>query len=229
MALPIFKAPVLTFVLGGGLSVWAYHTLTDDSALRQRVAELEQLNEALQQRIEFLRERKRVARIHVLDQVADSQAPGGQRTTFRFEEIDAEGSPLNPPREFTIDGDVLYVDAQVIKFDDSFLQEHELEKGSTLLLFRRLFGEHQAPAEGFALAAAQRPPDGYSVESAPDAFSAELWDNFWDYANRPEVLERTGVRAMHGEAPYMRLEAGRSYQVELRTTDGLTIRPFQSP
>lgn len=229
MALPLLKAPVLTFLAGAGLSVWAYHTLTDDSVLRQRIAELELENQSLQKRIEFLRERERVARVHVLEQIADSAAPGGKQTTIRFEELNSDGAPLGAPREFTIDGDLLYVDAQVIKFEDAFLEEHELERGTTLLLFRRLFGEFQAPAEGFALDTLPRPPRGYSAEEGTDAFAAELWDNFWEYANRPEVLERTGVRAMHGEAPYIRLEKGRSYQVELRSSDGLTIRPFRDP
>lgn len=227
MALPFLRAPFLTFLAGGGLSVWAYHTLTDDSVLQQRIIELEQQNQSLQKRIEFLRERERVARVHVLDQTIDQAAPGGKRTTFRFEELDAEGAPLSEPREFTIDGDLLYVDAQVIKFEDSFLDEHELERGTTLLLFRRLFGEFQAPADGYALDSLPRPPRSYSAEEGVDPFTAELWDNFWEYANRPEVLERTGVHAMHGEAPYIRLEDGQSYQVELRSSDGLTIRPFR--
>ena len=223
----LLKAPVVTFLAGAGLSVWAYHSLTDGSALRQRVAELEIENQSLQNRIEFLRERERVARVHVLEQIIDSAAPGGKQTTVRFEELDPEGAPLGSPREFTIDGDLLYVDAQVIKFEDSFLEELELERGTTLLLFRRLFGEFQAPAEGFVLDTLPRPPRGYSAEGDTDPFAAELWNNFWEYANRPEVLERTGVRAMHGEAPYIRLEKGRSYQVELRSSDGLTIRPFR--
>lgn len=227
MAMPLLRAPVLAFVLGGGLSVWTYHTITDDSVLQQRIAELEVERDALQKRVFFLRERERVARLHVLEQTPDRDAPGQKRTSFRFEELDGEGQVLGQAREFTIDGDLLYVDAQVIKFDDEFLGEHELERGTTLLLFRRLFGEHQAPADGFVLDSLPRSPSFYSAEEAPDGFQTELWSNFWDYANRPEVLEKTGVRAMHGEAPYIRLEPGRSYQVELRSSDGLTIRAFR--
>ncbi|MCH2102073.1 MAG: hypothetical protein MK209_09145 [Planctomycetes bacterium] len=96
-------------------------------------------------------------------------------------------------------------------------------------MFRRLFGEFRAPAEGFALDSLPRPPASYSAEEGPDLFTTELWGNFWEYANRPEVLERTGVRAMHGEAPYIRLENGRSYQIELRNSEGLTIKPFRDP
>lgn len=227
MAMPLLRAPVLAFVLGGGLSVWTYHTITDDSVLQQRIQQLEIERDALQKRVYFLRERERVARVHVIDQQPDRESPGQKRTSFRFEELDGEGAILGEPREFTIDGDLLYVDAQVIKFDEEFLGEHELERGTTLLLFRRLFGEFQAPADGFMLDSLPRAPHLYSAEEAPDTFTTELWSNFWDYANRPEILEKTGVRAMHGEAPYIRLEAGRSYQIELRSSDGLTIRAFR--
>lgn len=226
MALPLLRAPLLAFVVGGALSVWGYHSFTDDSALQQRIEQLERERQQLQQRIRFLRERERVARVHVREQVADASAPGGRRTTFEFQELDDDGAPLGPARSYTIDGDVLYVDAQVIKFDEEFLAEHELEQGSTLLLFRRLFGEHQAPADGFPLDSAPRPPAAYSAETAADPFVTELWSDFWGYANRPDVLERAGVHAMHGEAPYIRLEDGRSYEVILRTSGGLTLRAY---
>jgi len=224
MALPLLRIPVLAFLAGSGLSVWGYHTWTSDSELLQRIEELEQEKLALQQSIHFLRERNRVAQIDVLDQEQDSQNRSGIATTFRFQELDQDGEALARAQEFTIDGKLLYVDAQVIKFDDAFLEESGLEPGSSLLLFRRLFGEFQAPADGYALDSAPRPPEAYSAEANSGAFSNELWQNFWDYANRPEVMERTGVRAMHGEAPSMQLEPGQSYQVELRSSGGLSVR-----
>ncbi|MCH2102074.1 MAG: hypothetical protein MK209_09150 [Planctomycetes bacterium] len=74
MALPILRTPVLTFLVGGALSVWAYHTLTDNSVLQQRISDLEQKNRSLKNRIEFLRDRERVARVHVIDQKFDQNA-----------------------------------------------------------------------------------------------------------------------------------------------------------
>lgn len=223
MALPLLRIPVLAFLAGSGLSVWGYHTWTSDSKLLQRIEELEQEQIKLKQRILFLRERNRVAYIDVIEQESGQDNRSGLRTTFLFHELDSEGNPLSQPREFSIDGTLLYVDAQVIKFDDAFLEDAGLEPGSSLLLFRRLFGEYQAPADGYALDSSPRPPEAYSAEAAQGGFSDELWQNFWDYANRPEVLERTGVRAMHGEAPSMQLQPGRRYQVELRSSGGLSL------
>lgn len=229
MAIALLRAPFLAFVAGSALAGWAVHEWTTDPALLRRIEELEKEAESLRKRITFLRERERVAQIEVIKQSPERDAEGQRRTTFRFQEYGLDGAPLGQAREFTIDGDLLYVDAQVIKFDDAFLEEHELERGTTLLLFRRLFGEYQAPADGFALDSSPRVPSVYSAEDAVDPFIGELWENFWEYANRPEVLERTGVRAMHGEAPYIRLEPSSRYQVELRSSDGLTIRALREP
>ena len=54
---------------------------------------------------------------------------------------------------------------------------------------------------------------------------AELWRRFWDYANDRELAERAGLRAVHGEAPFIELRPGGRYSVELRASGGLSIRP----
>ncbi|NQU49064.1 MAG: hypothetical protein HQ519_10490 [Planctomycetes bacterium] len=229
MAISTARTFVLAFLVGGSASVWAYHELSDNEILVQRIKELEIQQERLEHQISFLKERKRVAQIEVLEQKTDPDAPGGKRSTVRFWEVGSEMQPAGPAQEFTIDGDVLYVDAQVIKFDQEFLQQNDLEEGSSLLLFRRLFGEFQTPHDGYALDQQETVPPIYSAEDAPaDAyrtgFHQELWRDFWRYANRPEVIRRSGIHAMHGEAPYIQLVPGGRYEIELRTTGGLSIR-----
>ena len=53
----------------------------------------------------------------------------------------------------------------------------------------------------------------------------DLWANFWDYANDPAKAKQAGVRAAHGEAPSIRVQAGKRYRVELRASAGLSIIP----
>jgi len=48
---------------------------------------------------------------------------------------------------------------------------------------------------------------------------------FWEYALNPSVVRESGVRAMHGEAPFIKLEPGHNFELELRSSGGLTIRP----
>ncbi len=212
---------LLAFAAGWGSSAqgWPF-----GGAQRERVATLERQLAELRLKTALLKERRRVARIDVVAREDDPTARGGVRTRFRFTEVDERGHPLAPGQEFQIEGDLLYVDAQVIKFDDSFVEDHDLLRGSTLLLFRRLFGEFQAPSEGFPIDAVGVRPRAYSAED-DGAFEAALWKDFWDYANQPEIARASGVRAMHGEAPYMKLRADKHYLIELRSSEGLVIRP----
>jgi hypothetical protein len=57
----------------------------------------------------------------------------------------------------------------------------------------------------------------------------DIWANFWEYANDPAKAKKAGVRAVHGEAPSIRLEPGKRYRVELRSSAGLSIVPEAAP
>ena len=67
-------------------------------------------------------------------------------------------------------------------------------------------------------------PAPYASDDVPELY-AELWSRFWDYANDPEAAAAKGVRAIHGEAPFIELRPGQTYRVELLASGGLTIKP----
>lgn len=215
----------LAFLLVGAAAAW--WGLSGDSAetvaLRQEVAELQEDLAQREFQLDMLRARSRVAQLEVLEQYPDPSSRSGLRTRFRFVEIDREGRSLSEGQEFTIDGALVYLDAQVIKFDDRFVESQDLLRGSSLLLFRRIFGEYQNPADGFVIDSVGERPLAYAPESGANAFQEELWANFWEYANDPAVSRQSGVRAMHGEAPYIKLVEGKRYSVELRHAGGLSI------
>lgn len=217
-------APLLYAALGAALAWWLL-TPRGDPADKARIAELESELAQRELQLQFLRHRERVARVDAVEQTQDPSAPGGLITSFRFQEVDGAGAPLGPAQSFAIHGDLAYFEALIVKFDDAFVESNDLVKGSSLLLFRRVFGEHQAPADGFPLDAAGQRPHGYEA-AGPEAatFYDDLWRRFWDYALQPEVARQAGVRAMHGEAPFIKLAPGRAYEIELRSSEGLTIR-----
>ncbi|MFT5153210.1 MAG: hypothetical protein ACI841_003210, partial [Planctomycetota bacterium] len=134
------------------------------------------------------------------------------------------GSFLNRA-ETTIEGSRVYVESWVIKFEDEFVEQGDHLRGSSLVLFKRLFGDQQEPASGTTIDAVGSKPRIYGDEDGPSPEHAELWERFWDYANDPAAAAKKGVRAMHGEAPFTELRPGGSYKVELRASDGLTISP----
>ncbi|MFK5956747.1 MAG: hypothetical protein QM477_09915 [Planctomycetota bacterium] len=209
---------------GGAVFLGLSGAFSDDPVLLQRISELEKEVSAKDLQLGFLRERRRIARIEVLEQQLDAGHPGGMMTRFRFQEYGPSGDPYNEGDWYEIDGDLLYIEALVIKFDDEFVEQNDLLRGSSLLLFRRLFGEYQNPADGFPIDSVGQFPRAYSPEQGAPAFHRDLWKRFWEYALDPDIVRESGVRAMHGEAPFIKLAPGKKYEVELRTSGGLTIR-----
>ena len=193
--------------------------------LDAQVAELKAEVQRLQAALRLLKVDHRLARLTVLEQRIAPARPGGVQTDVSFQELDADGEPLGEARLCTLDGRVAYVDALVIKFDDEYVEQGDTLRGTSLCLFRRLFGEYQFPSEGFPLDQVGQRPLPYAADDADPGFESRLWTKFWDYAHDPDAVAAAGVRAMHGEAPYMELRPGKSYRVELRASGGLSVEP----
>ncbi|MCE9584288.1 MAG: hypothetical protein K8T20_17515 [Planctomycetes bacterium] len=208
-------ASLLLFALAGAIG-WGLF-------LRERRAgDLERDNRRLQDMISRLGTEYRVADVIVTAQ--DGPRGRDRHTTFRFVEYDREGNALEA-RPFTIKGDVAYFDALVLKFEDRYVGEGDALRGRSLHLFRRVFGEYQAPADGFPL-------DGSSPDGVPAAlrvgagtFESNLWKQFWELAADPDRAAALGVRVAQGEAVYLRLDAGRTYRLTIEADGGLNIRP----
>ena len=67
-------------------------------------------------------------------------------------------------------------------------------------------------------------PAAYSRGEEMPEFEREIWARFWDFANEPDQAQRAGIRAAHGEAPFIKLRPGKTYLIDLRASDGLTIK-----
>ncbi|HET9488295.1 MAG TPA: hypothetical protein VFR64_00875 [Methylomirabilota bacterium] len=223
---------VLLFVAAGAGGVYLVDqmVLAPGRALQRQLAErdaqiraLSERNQALEAAVRLLRHTERRARLVVLDQGPGPE--GHTRTRVRFTELDGQGNPIGEPRELTLDGDEVYVDALVIKFEDTFVTAGDALKGKALLLFRRIFTDRRRPAEGDVLDREGQMPQGYAAERAPTAFERELWTRFWELANDPEEARKHGIRALHGEAVSTRLRKDFVYTITLRATGELTIQP----
>lgn len=189
----------------------------------EQIRALRERAQALEAAVRLLRHAERRARITVLDQ---ARGPDGHLVTrIRFSEIDPSGEALGEPREFSVTGDEVYVDALVIKFEDEFVIAGDALKGRSLLLFRRIFGDRHRPVDAHVLDKEGQMPQAYAAEKAPSAFERELWAQFWTLANDPAEAKRRGVRALHGEAVSTKLRKGGGYAVTFRSTGELTIQP----
>jgi hypothetical protein len=238
-----FIRAMLSLVLVGGVGAGAwfgYNTYYQkDLALREQQelvkkseAEIARLNEDLaakQREIarlatanRLLKVDRRLAQIEVLQQQeAVPGDPATLTTTFSFVEIDDEGRPLAQPQVHTVKGDIVYVEAWIVKFDDELVEQGDL--------FRRLWGEFQEPNDGFKIETVGSRPAAYSRGDEPSDVEREIWENFWEYATDPERAKASGVRVAHVEAAANKLVPGKRYRITLRASDGLSITPENVP
>jgi hypothetical protein len=196
--------------------------LTADLENQQRV--IQQLDTALR----LLKVDRRIAQIAVLDQYRRQQ-DGQRMTKLLFAEVDNQGQLLDAYKTFEIEGDIVYIDAWVAKFMDEHVEAGVPLRSTSLCLFRRVFGEHQRPREGFLLDAVGARPAAYRGAREMSQLEADIWAHFWEYANDPAKASQVGLRALQGEAPSIRLVQGRAYWIQLRASDGLTIKLAEQP
>jgi hypothetical protein len=204
---------------------------TKTAELAAKDAEIVQLNEnidKLETSVRLLKVDHRVARLTAVDQTDDS-AGGEARTLIEFVELNDDGQPIDTPRQFSIRGDVVFLDNWIVKFDDKYIQENDLERGTSLVLFRRVFGEMQQPIDGYPLDPVGSAPRAYARGGRMSEFEKHIWDDFWTIANNPDEAEKLGIRAAHGQAVSMKVQKGKSYRVQLRASDGLSIVPELPP
>ena len=157
-------------------------------------------------------------------------APGRRARACRsrkieFVEINDEGQPIGQPKQFEIQGDQVYVDYLRVTFDDKYVEQSDLDRATAICLFQRIFGEHQQAAEGFLLDEVGTRPTAYARGTPMSEFEQKIWNDFWLIANDPERAAKLGIYAAHGSAVSMRVKPGAVYELELRSTGDITIRP----
>ena len=125
--------------------------------LEKKKAEIQRLDTALR----LHKMQRRLARVKVLETGTD---PTTQKkfSKIQFVELNELGDPIGEPREFRLEGDIVYVDYWVVKFDDKYVEAADLERGTSICLFNRIFGEFQKPKDGFCLDEPGKRPGPYA-------------------------------------------------------------------
>ncbi len=212
--------------------------LSLQSDLKQRVVEIEKLNVDLQLKIEqiekletsmqLLKTDQRLAQLKVIG--IERDAAGLAITSeLEFVEVSPLGQPISAAKRFKLPGDVVYIDNWIIKFDDAYVERADIQRGTSLCLFRRVFSEAQIPTEGFSLDEVGMRPQAYARGGALTEFEKKIWSEFWEFANDPQRAAELGIRAANGEAVSIKVREGKTYSVSLRSSGGLSIEPFTTP
>ena len=137
------------------------------------------------------------------------------------------GPPIDEGRrEFQLEGDRIYVECLVVKFEDKYVEKSDLDRSTAVCLFQRIFGEYQQPQEGFELDEIGSSPMSYARGGKISDFEREIWADFWNIANNRKKAQSLGIRAAHADAPSMRVRKGRTYELELRATGEFTLKPL---
>jgi hypothetical protein len=207
------------------------------SQLQEKIAQIDKL----EVRMKLLKVRHRLARLTVLDQgeIASPNPPvpttGTEASASRpnvitkieFVEVNEQGEPIGEAKQFDIKGDMVYVDYLRVTFDDKYIEQSDLDRSTSIALFQRIFGEHQEAVQGFQLDTVGTRPTAYARGTEMSDFEKKIWNDFWLIANDPQEAANMGIYAAHGSAVSMRVQKGKTYEIELRSTGDMTIRPVE--
>jgi hypothetical protein len=190
--------------------------------VRQLQDQVKQLQQERQKLVEYagrLSATRRVAQVDVIRRYYDSD--GNPVTALLWQEIGPEGT-LGRPVAVEATGSLVYFEALVIKFAQQYVGEGDAERGASLAMFRRIFGDCQAPESAPDLDRAARPPITQAGPAA--ALQDELWAKFWELVDDPQLAAKYGVRVAQCEAPAVPLQPGQMWEVSLDAAGGLNLR-----
>jgi hypothetical protein len=143
--------------------------------------------------------------------IAQEPNDGKIFTTLKFVET-ARDDKLKTvlEKEYTIEGDIVYFDALIVKFGDKMVMDG---KTKALYLWRRVYSEKMAPEQGFAIEEPGAEPQRYGdlLKLLPMRQKRLFWSNIWDLANDPDKLKEHDIKAIYGNAVYSRLREGLIY------------------
>lgn len=189
--------------------------------VKAKVAQIEKLETAMH----LLKTDQRLAQLRVIN-IERNEKGKAIKSQLEFVELSPQGEQLSKPKQMELLGDLIYVDNWIIKFDDRYVEKGDVERGTSLCLFRRVFSEDTLPSDGITLDEVGMRPQAYSRGGAMSEFEKKLWGDFWEFANDPKKAAEMGIRAANGEAVSIKVREGKTYSISLRASGGLSIAPI---
>lgn len=188
------------------------------------LAQIKEENDRIRTSMRLLKVDRRLAHVEVLEQ---SENESGEPTMLvRFSEFNERSEPVGASRDFELRGDTMYIDCWVVKFDDKYIEQADPLRSASLCVFKGIYGNLDGPEGSQSLDSHSRDdyPAVYSDENK-SAFESQIWVDFWKLANDEQSQQELGIRAIHGQANYLKVESGRSYEVDVRSSGAASLRP----
>jgi hypothetical protein len=165
-------------------------------------------NKQLKQAITNLTQEDQIGYAKVVSQETRS---GKLYTTLEFVET-ARDNKLQRilQKQFTIEGNVVHFDALIVTFGDKMVMDG---RQKALYLWRRVYGEDQAPSAGCLIEEPGKEPKRYeALLSRLRLPEREMfWTAIWDLANNPDKLRQYDIKAVYGNVVYTQLRPGLIY------------------
>lgn len=213
-----------TVVVGGAGLVYYRDSRAQLEAERERADREEARRKVVEALLERMTEERVVADVVVIDQKHEN---GKLWTTIRLHmKPPPSGGEPRTYGPYTVEGDIVYFEAYVLRFEDKFIHAADEKKGRALMLLTRVFGEHQAPAAGFPVEDATGTVPHYYELGRADLKDAEheLWQRFWWYTTHREDAKKDGVEVAHGQAPFTKADTRLLYEIVADNRGNLSVR-----
>lgn len=191
---------------------------------RAEMAALTEAKERLETAMKLLKVNQRIAKIEVMEKgVNEEKQPFME---VRFSEVDRNGDVIGSSRDFTILGEKIYVDGWIVTFEDSYVEHADELRSASLFVFKSIFGELERPADAKRLDSQSDALPGIYKSATQNEFEKQIWNDFWKVSGDSKLQKELGIRASHGQANYLIGEEGKVYQVEIRASGGMSLKPL---
>ena len=209
------KIKPLVYITGGVCLVIAAYLGRGFYYRAMTIHQLLTENKQLKQAITNLTDEDQIGYAKV---IAQETRDGKLFTTIKFVETARDDKLVTTlEKEYTIEGDIVYFDALIVKFGDKMVMDG---KTKALYLWRRVYGEKMAPGQGFVIEEPGAEPKRYSdmLKVLPIKQKRLFWSHIWDLANDPDKLKEHDIEAIYGNAVYSKLREGLIYIFKINPT-----------
>lgn len=210
--LSVIATLVVFGAIGGGAFLAWKHQST------KTIGQLIEENKELQTAIANIGAERQIGYAKIISQ---TEVDGKTITKLKFVETDKDDMLKRVlEKEYEIEGDVIYFDALIVKFDKQLVMDG---KERALYLWRRVYSDKMRPEDGFAIEAQGDEPKRYAeICSKLKIRDKELfWKEIWELADDEQSLAEYGISAIYGNVVYRKVRPGLIYVFKISATGNL--------
>lgn len=189
----------------------------------------EELNDRLETSMKLLKVDRRVANVTVLEKGTDDK--GNPFMVVSFTEVDENDDPIGSTRNYTLQGEKLYIDGWIATFEDKYVEEADELRAASLFVFKSIYGDAEMPrdAQRLDIESQDSSPPGIYNDSRKRDFERKIWGDFWKVCNDAQLQHELGIRTSQGQTSYVKPLEGKTYRVNIRASGGMSLNAIIEP